>query len=240
VERAEQALGLSGFEARQRVKRGGVQLHRILPREEAGHEARRIRELGIAAFTIPEAEVRQAAVPLLALGGGFEAGALRLRTEKAELTLAPDDLLLVVRGPIARAYQARDGGRRLRSQAPDQGHRIHLHRRSELRPVELDPGDFAFGPLSAAAGLARLVDWCEALRAAAGVDLDDDFRLLAPALGPAAAGGGEVALAARALGAPRAAAARGGQAPLVLDNLAQFRFHSAWRGSWQRRRAAAR
>jgi hypothetical protein len=60
--------------------------------------------------------------------------------------------------------------------------------------------------------------------------VDDEFRRLPPALAPAAPSGGALGMV-ETLRAPRAS-----DAPLVLDNLAQFRFYSAWRGLVERQR----
>jgi hypothetical protein len=67
----------------------------------------------------------------------------------------------------------------------------------------------------------------------AGSLADDGFRRLPPALAPTTeepdAG---LAGAAR----PRPRRGRDALAPVILDNLAQFRFYSAWRGAIERRR----
>jgi hypothetical protein len=64
--------------------------------------------------------------------------------------------------------------------------------------------------------------------------VDDGFRWLPPALAPAAPGahGGT----RPGLPAPTGRGAREGA--LVLDNLAQFRFYSAWRAAVERLRRA--
>ena len=59
--------------------------------------------------------------------------------------------------------------------------------------------------------------------------VDDGFRRISPALAPAAPAAGA---AARLEDALRTSAAR---PPAILDNLAQFRFYSAWRGAVERR-----
>jgi hypothetical protein len=58
--------------------------------------------------------------------------------------------------------------------------------------------------------------------------VDDAFRRLPPALAPAPPAGGRLA---RAGETPREGAPKEGG---VLDNLAQFRFYSAWRGAAER------
>ena len=80
------ALGLSAFEASQRLRRGGPDLHRILPAEPAAAEAARLRERGLEVLEIPEEEVRRA-TPVFATRGTAEADALALGLEKGELRL---------------------------------------------------------------------------------------------------------------------------------------------------------
>jgi hypothetical protein len=189
-------------------------------------------EQGLAAFVVPEAEALAAAHPQLVPGGRLEQGALHVLVDDHEENVQPTDLLLIVRGDIVREYQTRDKTRRVSAATLETGHRIHLHRRAGGSPLELDPGNFEFlttdGP--ATSSLLRLAGWVEAVRGAAPLDLD--FRWLAPALGPASAPAGRLGAVEALRGQPRAASA-----PLVLDNLRQFRLYSGWRACVERRRA---
>jgi hypothetical protein len=142
-----------------------------------------------------------------------------------------DDLLAVVEGPIARERQAGGEVRRVRSARPEPGFRIHLHRRSELPPVELDPEAFSFGPGVQGSALLRLNEWVGLL--ARGRPRDEGFRHLPPALGAAETSSEDAGTAVRALGS---GGARPRKEALLLDNVAQFRFYSAWRGTLERRR----
>lgn len=223
------ALELSAFEAGQRRRRGGPDLHRILPAAEAAAEAARLRAHGLDVLELPEEEVRRAE-PVLVSRGSAEADALALRGDDGPLRVVEDDVLLIVLGPIAREYQTTADVRRLRVATLEPGYRVHLHRRSDPRPVELDPAALDFGPGGAEGGAQRQVAaWIDRLFPRA--PRDDSFRLVIPALAPAAASAGGGGGAAEAL----ARAGRDGR--LVLDNVAQFRFHSAWRGAARRRRA---
>ena len=56
VERLGHALGLSPFDARQRVSSGGYQLHRALLPADADAEAARLRALGLPAHVVPPEE----------------------------------------------------------------------------------------------------------------------------------------------------------------------------------------
>lgn len=236
----EGALGLSPFEAAQRARRGGFQLHRAVDAAEAAAEAGRLGNLGLRATIVPEAEVRTASRPLLVRGGRLEGTRLALRAEEAELRLRREDLLLLVRGPIARERQPTAKPGRVRVAVPEPGYRIHLHRHAEPRPLELDPAGFEFGdaPRVAESTLLQIGSWLEVL--AAGVPIDDDFKRVPPALGPAKAEATGIAAAAGALAVREPRASGRGRLPLLLDNLAQFRFYSGWRAAVERRRAPGR
>jgi hypothetical protein len=219
------ALGLSAFEAGQRLRKGGLQLHRIAPEPEARAEAERIGAHGLATLRLDEQPLLRE--PVLVSGGALEEQRLRARTPEGRLEWTSDDLLLVVKGPIHREHQAESTNlRRIKSATPSPGYRFHLHRRSDARPLELDPDAFEFDLERGRPGssLLRISSWIEGLLPRPAID--DAFRALPPALG-AAEDDDETA---RALG--RSAQKKG--AVLVLDNLRQFRFYSAWRAAVER------
>lgn len=224
------ALGLSVFEASQRLRRGGPDLHRILPMREAAAEAGRLRGQGLEVIEVAEDEVRRAQ-PVHATRGAAEPAALALGGDDGALRLTEADLILVVRGAIARDYLRAPGPlRRLSVASLEPGYRIHLHRREDVRPVELDPAAFDFSPAGATGGAQRqLTAWID--RLFPGTPRDDSFRFATPALGAATPSAGGSAAAVEAL-----VRATPGARP-VLDNVAQFRFHSAWRAAVRRRRA---
>jgi hypothetical protein len=224
------ALGASAYEAAQWMLRGGYHLHRALPPEEARAERDRLAAGGLAAFTVDEAAVREAAEPALAAGGSYADGRLRVRVGNAALEVAPGDVLLVVKGPITREHPAREDRLRFARLATlEPGYRYHLHLAAGGPPVELDPWAFDFGAArSGESSLLAIAGWVDRLAGAAPVD--DTFRRLPPALAPAApAPEAGVAAADDAL---RRTAGRGDD--VVLDNLAQFRFYSAWRAAAER------
>ncbi len=234
------ALALPRFEAGQRVRRGGYQLHRIGGRDEAGAEAARLRSSGLDAWLVPEVDV-QAAQPVVARGGRRSGHTLALRSALGELTVSSTDLLLGVRGPIAREYQRAPASSRgllqeirslkqLRLATLEQGYRYHLHRRGDPRPIELNPDGFDFDAAAEGSTLLALTRWVEDL--CQGIPLDDAFRRETPVLAPSAESGGLPAAMGRRDG--KARPREGGST--VLDNVAQFRFYSAWRGALERLR----
>lgn len=222
------ALSLSAFEAGQRRRRGGPDLHRILPAAQATEEAARLRAHGLEVLEIAEDEVRRAE-PVTITRGTAQTGALALDGDEGPLRLAEADLFLIVRGVITREYQSTPEARLQRRLATlDPGYRVHLHRRGDTRPVELDPAALDFGPGGAPSGAQlQVTSWID--RLFPGVPRDDSFRVVIPALAPAAPAAGGNAATLAPPGRERRA---------VLDNLAQFRFHSAWRGAARRLRSS--
>jgi hypothetical protein len=231
------ALKLSRFDAAPRARRGGLQLWRLAGAPEVSREAGEIAAEGLPVTILPEAEIGLASRPCVALGGRFADGTLDARVEEGRLRIAGPDLLLVVRGPIARDYPTAPDLKRPRTATLEAGYRVHLHRNADPQPLELDPGSFEFSdPASAGrSSLLELLAWVDAL--ARGAPIDNDFRLLAPALGVSAREASGLGALVAALARP-AAGRSAGNAPVVLDNLAQFRFYSAWRAALARRKSS--
>lgn len=222
------AFGISPYEAGQWARRGGYHLHRAAAAAEAAAERERLAARGIAAFTFDEAAVRAAAEPEPALGGGFDGRALRVRTPGGSVDIAAADLLLVVKGPITREHPSTDNLRWARTASLDPGFLFHLHRRDRPRPVEIDPAAFDFGAHRAReSSLLEITGWITSLAAASPVD--DGFRRITPALAPA-----PPAAAGAAAGPEDALRTSDARPPAILDNVAQFRFYSAWRGAAER------
>jgi len=250
AEVAARVLNASIFDVQQWARRGSFHLRRIAPAESARAEAEGMTREGLSAHLLGEADVRAAATPVVAVAGGVEGESLRLRLSEGELRLTAADLLLVVRGPIRREYagprpQVRWGvfqvggwfglpGLEFGAASPGPGYRFHLHRRRDARPLELDPGAFEFG---ADPGLVDSSEQRLTARLAEltiGVPLDDSFKRQTPALAPAEPAGGPLS-AVKALARPSLELP--GPNSQILDNLAQFRFYSAWRGLLERQRA---
>jgi hypothetical protein len=227
------ALERPPYDVRLLVRRGGLHLHRIL--EDAEAEARRLEAVGVRAFLIPETEARVR--PVRALGGEEARAALALRTEEGRIDVRRDDVLLVVTGPITREYQPSSRRRRVDTSRLDDGYRVHIHRRSAPRPVEIDAASFE--PGFAITGSARLEveAWIRAL--AGDAPHDDGFRHLPPALAPAEPEPkGALSVAGSLERARRGAEGGRDDRTVLLDNVEQFRFYSGWRAAVERRRSA--
>lgn len=219
-------LAISVYEARQRAARGGPQLHRVLPPAAAEAEARRLE--GLRPRVVPEAELQPALHPVRISGGAYESGVLDLRAADGPLRVAPENVLGLVRGPIAREYAAQEANRRkpLGTARLEAGYRFHIHRH-DAPTVELDPWAFTFPQRDVGRStLLTLSEWT--LAVCRDRPQDDAFRHEPPALSPSEEASDE---ARRGLGGR----ARPGDAPAILDNLRQFRFYSAWRAALLRR-----
>lgn len=227
AETVARVLGLSLLEAGQRMRRGW-QLHRVAPPAEAEAEAGRLRNEGLQALSLPEAETRAAMAPCLAEGGRGGAEAIELRTDRGPMRIEGRDVLLVVAGRIHRERQSRETARhRLLAPVLYPGYRFHLHLRADPTPIEIDPDAFAFDDVQPVPA-ATLVELRAALDTLA-LTIDEGFRFLPPALGVSAPPADRLS---RALAASRQTDPDG---PVLLDNLAQFRAYSGWRAALERR-----
>lgn len=225
TEDVERALELSAFDAQQRLRRGGWQLHRIADESTADVEADRLRESGLDLLIIPEDEVNAALEPIVAVGGRASSDGVVLRTP-ASRRLVGSELLLIVTGPIQRE-QAPDPDRKRPQLGPfEPGFRVQFHVRDEIVPIELDPASFVFDSAAeVTASLLEVRGWIPRLSPPAPVD--DDFKHASPALAPTA----EPEPILNSLGRRRERDAQ----PVMLDNLRQFRLYSGLRAAIKRR-----
>ncbi len=231
------ALGLSAYEAELLARRGGFHLYRILGGELAEDEVSRLRAQDLTVEMLPESEVRSQ--PLRALGGERGEGRFELRTEEGSLTLRREELFIIVRGPIARQYQPTYKRRRVDIASLDEGYRVHFHRRTHHRPVEIDAANFEFGFAVTGSTRLELDAWVDAI--GAGVPCDDGFRRLPPAFGIAAPEPkGPLGAAGSLSRRSRGGEGLGEGESVVLDNGAQFVFYSVWRAALERRRVLGR
>jgi hypothetical protein len=227
------ALERTPYDAGLLARRGGWHLHRILEAAEAEAEVLRLGALGLTALRVPETEARVR--PLRTLGGERGEGTLALRTEEGLVVVRRGDVLLTVAGPIVREYQTPSRRRRVDSARPDWGYRVHLHRREEPRPVEVDPATVERG--SAVTGSARLEVEAWVQEVADTAPRDDAFRRFPPALAPAEPEPNGALAAVGPFGrARRDATTRPDDRMILLDNVEQFRFYSGWRAAVERRR----
>jgi hypothetical protein len=175
------------------------------------------------------------APPLPCLSGERVGEGLRLASATGSLTLAPGEAFLLVSGAIVRERQASAERTRVATARLEDGFRVHVHRRGARPTLEIDALNFECGFAVSGAVRLELLAWLAAV--AGDARHDTGFARLPPALAPA---GPEPAGALGAMGSlrsPREGAPDG--APLLLDNLAQFRFYSGCLAAVARRREAA-
>ncbi len=230
------ALGLSAFEAAQRVRRGGPQIVRIADAAAASHEAERIAKEGLRVERVAEAAALEAARP----GARGRRAPRRRRPRPArERWKAP----------------ARAGRRRPRRQGTDHA-RVPDPRSQEgvrnrgagagiplPRPPPLGPAPRGAGPRGlrvpdrrapVVAPAPDRVDRGDHPRGAGGRRLPPD---------PSGARSRRKRTRAAGSGPPRRSAGRHrgkkDDGRVVLDNIAQFRFYSGWRGILERQRKSS-
>lgn len=214
-------------------------LYRILPVAEARAEAARLAALGVSAIALSESAVRAASEPLIAIGGDPASGVFALDPRGEPLRVVAENVLLVVWGPIRReplSEEARSMRELRRASAPRvaESELCHVHTKLSPRPIEVDANAFAFSQTQGVieSTLLRLRAAIACLAAA--VEINHGFRWETPALGMSSPI--ERRSLADALSTSRSGA--GERKPATfLDNVAQFRFYSAWRGTLARQRA---
>jgi hypothetical protein len=229
------ALGLPLAEATQRCRRDRYLLHRILGTAEADAEAWRLAQRGLDVILLSESALRTACHPWVARGGDPETGVFVLESTGDTKRVAGADVLAIIWGVVRREHTLRDKGP-LRGQRYTTGDKseeepiVHVHTRADARPVEVSPSAFQFsqGRSGFESSVLRVRRSLELL--APSVVVDRSFALETPALGASAdpsRGSLSIAESLRS-SADRAPAKRSSAS--ALDNLTQFRFHSAWRG----------
>jgi hypothetical protein len=180
--------------------------YRILPVADGDAEADRLSRHGLAVHRLPESEIRSAAQPLVARGGDPQAGSFIVEPERSPMR----------------------GRRGLSPSLVQDAELYHLHTRERLRPIEIDPWAFRFddGPGRVESSQLRMRNALEALVGEAPVDRS--FRFEPPALAPSAGAGDAGREGVESLLRGSQPGGRKDRAATLLDNVAQFRFHSAW------------
>ena len=124
--------------------------------------------------------------------------------------------------------------KRMRAARVTESDLCHLHTRSSPCPLELDPRSFTFAEMSSQVQSTLLRLRAAIAGLATGAEVDHEFAREAPALGMSGAPLG-TSLADPL--AARQSTAKEQKPVAFLDNVLQFRFYSAWRGTLARRLA---
>lgn len=224
------ACSVSLWEARQWQIAARYRLVKVSSEPSDGPMETRLREEGLHVFAVPEAAVAPARHPLHveSMDTSMPSVECTLRDDPESAAwrrdLPLEHLALIVSGPIRREKVKELGSlKKIPDRSLDDVLIVHLHFRDESRPWELDPRRTAFeseGPASAHMRTLELVR-----RLSQTAPLDEAFRNVVPALGHGTDSPGDLA-------GLRSTAKTRSKDPdrIVLDNLAQFREYSAWRG----------
>ncbi|MBN2369027.1 MAG: hypothetical protein JXO72_00900 [Vicinamibacteria bacterium] len=233
AEQAARALDLGLADASLRTRRGGYQLQRIVSLDESESCVARLRHNGVAAWSLSADRIEAGRHPVIVRGGDVAAGRFVLAENSAPIQVASENLLIALWGRIRRERHEPPGPERLRYRPSpsslEEEHCIHLHRRLEVRPLEIDPGAFEFAEQETAleSSLLRIRSGLESLMNHR--TIDDSFRFETPVMTPMQARHVGIFAIVESLKdrfpEPR------DRAPERLHNLNQFRFYSAWRGA---------
>ena len=225
------ACSVSLWEAGQWQAAARYRLFRVTTKGLGGPLDLALREKGIRFFALPEEallplrdpipieSIDVSSVPVTcSLREGADQPAVRRR-------LAEKDLSLVLTAPIKREKVKDQTAKRTPADARlEDNWLVHFHSKAGGRPFELDPRRTAFEGPGLASAYMRALDLVRNLRGH--VPLDESFKSVVPALSPGADPLSDLeGLKARPKSADK------GPRWIVLDNTAQFREYSAWRGA---------
>lgn len=226
------ACGVSAWEARQWQAASRYRLVRVSTEPADGPLESGLKAKGLRVFIVPDATVARSRnpIPLESIDPLADPlqGTVREDPESppSRRALRPEDLSLIVSAAIKRE-KVKDAAPR-RSPADtrlDDTWLVHLHLKGEARPFEIDPQRTAYEGVGLASAYMRTLELVRRLQAFA--PHDDAFKNVVPALSPGA--DPLNGLESFSSGTDK----KKGKEPkvVVLDNVAQFREYSAWRGA---------
>lgn len=231
VEILAEACSLSAWEARQWQAASRYRLVRVSSEPESGPLESGLKDKGLDLLVVPEETVARSRNPILLESIDISATPVQctLREDaegpSSRRELPELDVALIVSASIKRERVRDRVSRRTRPDTRlEDAWIVHLHMRSEARPWEIDPRRVGYKGAGLASAHMRTVELVR--RLSANAPHDEAFRNIVPALSPGADDSIEV------IGLKTARKPAGKEPkPVVLDNLAQFREYSAWRGA---------
>lgn len=231
VEILAEACSVSAWEARQWQTGSRYRLVRVSAEPEDGPLEAALRSRGLNLLVVPEETVARSRNPILLESIDISATPVQCTLRdgadgpSSRRELLEQDVALIVSASIRRE-RVRDETS-LRTRPPtrlEDAWLVHLHLRSEARPWEIDPRRTGYKGAGLASAHMRTVELVRRLSAAA--PHDEAFKNIVPALSPGVVDSAE-AIGLKATRPPTGKEPK----PVVLDNLAQFREYSAWRGA---------
>lgn len=232
VETIALACGVSAWEARQWQAASRYRLVRVSTEPADGPLESGLRAKGLRVFIVPDEAVARLRNPisLESIDPSTVPSQCTVREDPeappSRRALREQDLALIVSAFIKRERVKQEAPRRAPADTRlEDAWLVHLHLRGEARPFEIDPLKTVYEGAGLASAHMLTLELVRRLQAFA--PHDDAFKNVVPALSPGAdpASG----LEGLASTAPR----KKGKEPkvVVLDNVAQFREYSAWRGA---------
>ncbi len=230
AETIARACGVSLWEARQWQAASRYRLFRITDEPPGGATEAAIRSNGLRCFVIPEDAVARSRSPILlkSILVSTDSVLCTLRQDErappVRKSFGRDDVALIVSGAIRRERVRERGSRK----GPvdirlEETWLVHFHLNRDERPWEIDPRYTAFEGDGLASAHMRTLDLVRSLSPTA--PLDEAFKNVVPALSPAVDPSDEMPALQRD---PKASKKE--PKVVVLDNAAQFKEYSAWRG----------
>lgn len=229
-----EACGMSVWDARQWQAASRYRLLKVVLEAQVSEPVSALRAKGLHPFVVHGDVVARARSPIPV--ESLDVTALPLQCTLREdpdgavlrKALPEPEIALIISAPIKRERQKEQRSRVRQDTRMEEAWLVHVHLRNESRPWEIDPRRTAYeGPGLASAHMRTL----ELVRRLSHVaPFDEAFKNIVPALSPGSDPSTELAGLQSGGVKPRDKE----QKTVVLDNVAQFREYSAWRGALER------
>lgn len=233
VELIAEACSVSVWEARQWQAASRYRLLKVSAEPADGPLESGLAQRGLDPLVVPEATVARSRNPVLleSIDPLADPPQCTFRDDPegspSRRGLREGDLTLIVSAPIKRERVKDTAPSRARAETRiEDAWLVHLHLRGEARPWEIDPLKTAYEGAGLSSAYLRTLELVRRLSTLA--PHDEAFRNIVPALSP----GLDPRRDLEGL-APAAKKKDREQRVVVLDNVAQFREYSAWRGALQ-------
>ncbi len=231
AEKIAEACGVSPWEARQWQAASRYRLIRVSAEPADGPLESGLRAAGLRVLIVPDETVARSRnpIPIESIDSLAEPPQCTVRedpeTPPSRRELRAGDLALIVTASIRREKVKDETPRRTPVDSRlDDAWLVHLHFKAGARPWEIDPLKTAYEGAGPASAYMRTLELVRRLQAFA--PHDDAFKNMVPALSP-----GADPRTALASFAPANQKKSKEPKVVVLDNVAQFREYSAWRGA---------
>lgn len=223
------ACSVSVWEARQWQAASRFRLVKVSSEPPDGPLESGLRAKGLTPLIVPEEKVLRSRNPVLLESIDAAASPPQCSSRDApespltRTDLKEQDLLLIVSASIKREKVKTQDTRVPTEKRLDDALLVHLHLRGADRPFEIDPLRTTYEGTGVASAYIRTLELARRLSSLA--PHDESFRNVVPALSPGLDPSSEL----KALASSTRKKAKEPKI-VILDNVAQFREYSAWRG----------